>query len=311
MDALPTAPLTAPAERKGYCERQAQSIGGIAYGVLCQDQTASILGCSSQGVFVRTSSRWVVFLSFEAYRSPLTISLAETPNPLRHLMPGSPVQIAGGRMMIPSAGASISVPKHAVWRHPAPPGGPRPPPDRLASLRHLAQATVAHKKGLGFSSLLSPLLDLPTSGLLNQEAGAILPNLLSLRRTLTDANACRAVQLASALLGVGRGLTPSGDDVVVGLLLVLNRWRHPGWAEDELRRLNGCVVEAAYRQTTRLSANLIECAASGESDERLMHLVDGILTGTPPMAGCVSHLLGWGGSSGADALVGMAIALTC
>jgi hypothetical protein len=70
------------------------------------------------------------------------------------------------------------------------------------------------------------------------------------------------------------------------------------------------VIDVAYQRTTTLSANLIECAAQGEADERLISVVDGIMTGEPSVADCAKYILDWGSSSGIDALVGMAIVLT-
>ena len=74
--------------------------------------------------------------------------------------------------------------------------------------------------------------------------------------------------------------------------------------------MNRAVIEAAYRATTTISANLIECAAAGQGDERLITVVDGIATGSASIDECVECVLDWGSSSGIDALVGMAIAVT-
>jgi hypothetical protein len=74
--------------------------------------------------------------------------------------------------------------------------------------------------------------------------------------------------------------------------------------------LNQRVIDLAYQRTTTLSANLIACAAHGEADERLINAVDGIVTGTPSHAACVECVLGWGHSSGLDALIGMALTTT-
>jgi hypothetical protein len=56
---------------------------------------------------------------------------------------------------------------------------------------------------------------------------------------------------------------------------------------------------------------MIECAALGEADERLVAVADCIFVGDPPEAECVSRVVGWGASSGTDALTGMAVAVTC
>ena len=53
--------------------------GEVAAGVLAIDQDVFVLGNTSRGIFLETSSRWLVFLSYEGFRSPLTVTLAEIP----------------------------------------------------------------------------------------------------------------------------------------------------------------------------------------------------------------------------------------
>jgi hypothetical protein len=98
------------------------------------------------------------------------------------------------------------------------------------------------------------------------------------------------------MLGRGRGLTPSGDDLAVGLLLVLNRWPEAVPSISDLSYLNQRLVEAAGQQTTSLSRSLIQCAISGNSDERLLWVVDSIFTGEPEESESLSYLLQWGAS---------------
>ena len=68
-------------------------------------------------------------------------------------------------------------------------------------------------------------------------------------------------------------------------------------------------TQAAYEKTTTLSANLIDCAARGLANERLINTLDWILTGEPGEANVIANLLGWGNSSGVDAFTGMAAAI--
>jgi len=114
-----------------------------------------------------------------------------------------------------------------------------------------------------------------------------------------------------AFIGKGQGLTPSGDDLVTGLLLAVNRWGSRLFPGQEMRlgRLNRAAIQVAHRNTTTLSANLIECAALGQADERLVTALDGIMTGKPEPSVCADLLLGWGSSSGSDALAGMVLAI--
>ena len=107
------------------------------------------------------------------------------------------------------------------------------------------------------------------------------------------------------MLGRGSGLTPSGDDCVLGLLLMLNRWQ----LDSDWHNLNQAVINTAYHKTTTISANLIECATAGQADERLLNVVDGIAVSSTSIDDCVECVLSWGNSSGIDALVGMVMAL--
>jgi hypothetical protein len=109
------------------------------------------------------------------------------------------------------------------------------------------------------------------------------------------------------MIGRGAGLTPSGDDVVVGMLLAINRLENglsvgPAFAQD-------CMM-LADRLTTSLSAGLIRCAADGQADERLVTALDGMITGSLDEAQCAAHFLAYGGSSGIDCLLGMYLIFT-
>ncbi len=292
-------------------EIQAKCVGRIALEVLAEDQTAAVVGTTSQGVFVRSASGWVIFCSFDAYRGPLTVTFAEPPDQLRLTQPGSSAGISSGRLMFPAIGLSIQAQQGAVWQPAAVSSGPRPVPEQLSTLDYLAREAVARRGDVGFSALLPHLLGLAERGDIHRDQETVLQSVLLVRRALWERDVAAVVDGLSGLLGVGRGLTPSGDDFIIGLLLVLNRWRVGSWPQSGLRRLNQEVTGAAYQRTTRLSANMIECAALGEADERLVALADCIFVGDPPEAECVSRVVGWGASSGTDALTGMAVAVTC
>lgn len=61
-----------------------------------------------------------------------------------------------------------------------------------------------------------------------------------------------------ALLGAGQGLTPEGDDVLAGWLVMARSIQHPSFeaVRDE-------VLEAAATRTSTFSAALLDCAAKG------------------------------------------------
>lgn len=118
--------------------------------------------------------------------------------------------------------------------------------------------------------------------------------------------ACRDVPRgALALLGCGPGLTPSGDDVLVGVLVML----HAAGRHDAARLLAGAVTTEAPRRTSRISAAHLVAASRGEAVEPVHDVVQALLAGEPAAcATSVKRLLAYGHSSGADALRGMVLA---
>jgi len=118
-----------------------------------------------------------------------------------------------------------------------------------------------------------------------------------------------AVTAAERLVGLGPGLTPSGDDVLAGLLVTL---RHLGAATgtEAAVRLAGwlaaTVTYDARTRTTPLSATLLHCAARGEASPEVIAVLRG-LTGRRPLEPALRRLHGLGHTSGADLAQGIAI----
>jgi len=289
----------------------ARSIGSIAFEVLSEDQPARVMGVSSNGLFIQSTSKWLVFVSFDHFRSPLTITLQETIPPTMHIQAGDQVYFTSRRLVIPEAGIIIACGDRRVWK-PAPrPDSVLSRPDLRKRLEQFARQVLLHKGDAGFSSLLPGLLDLsadrPTI------PGSLLPvyrKILLLRKYFQEEKLSLAGELLCTLLGFGQGLTPCGDDFLIGLLLTLNRWRSVILPDVDLRSLNDPLINSAYHKTTTLSANLIECAALGQADERLINFVDCLLIGCPGSDEILTNLLDWGTSSGSNAFAGMAVALS-
>ncbi|QXJ25612.1 DUF2877 domain-containing protein [Actinomadura graeca] len=118
----------------------------------------------------------------------------------------------------------------------------------------------------------------------------------------------RAARAASRLVGLGPGLTPSGDDVLAGFLVAhrhLTPPAHPlaGFAGALAARL-GAVADG---RTTALSADLLGHAARGEGCPQLIGLVEAV-AGHASVASRLGDLLPVGHTSGADLALGVAAA---
>lgn len=132
----------------------------------------------------------------------------------------------------------------------------------------------------------------PAAGLPDGLARALRLTLLGI--LANDRPACLAG--VAGLVGRGIGLTPAGDDVLVGLLYGLWVW-YPRHRRDPREQWMRAIRDAAVSRTTILSANFIRAACDGEAVWPWHDLVNG-----SPQA--IDRILAIGHTSGADAWAG-------
>jgi hypothetical protein len=298
------------------------SLGELAFQLLQEPHAATLLGITSRGVFMETDSHWVIFLSMEQFRGPLTINMPEFSRLLRNIPAKAVAHTGQGRLILPDVRLDCQAERSTIWRPPAVHTNTVAHPalirERMKSLvtdvTHLRGGTrpitEAPTQGRDDFYFLLPLL-LPGSpyGSAASLTDTISQNVHRLQAVLTTRDPEKVMAAAIPFLGYGRGLTPSGDDVLSGMLLTLNRWLYPSWPTQALLALNQSLTSLAYEKTTTLSANLIECASLGVADERLVASIDYIMEGKTDARDIAMGLVGWGSSSGIDALTGMVIAL--
>lgn len=284
------------------------SIGAAAWHVAASSCAARVMGVTTPGVFLLAPPQRIVFVSFECYRSPLTINLTQSFDQLQSVEVGTVAQFSNNRLIFPSIEVAISLAEEVVWLCPMLSLAPQPRTAQLQTLNAIAAEVSAYSNKAGLTAVLPHLLDWPVAPSLSCEQSALLDRLLVLRHAEQVGDRALLVSGLINLLGQGRGLTPSGDDVIIGLLLMLTRSPRANSLTADNNLLQQVAADA-YQKTTSISANLIECAAVGQGDERLIAVVDGIIAGSASIDECVACVLDWGSSSGIDALVGMLIAL--
>ena len=126
----------------------------------------------------------------------------------------------------------------------------------------------------------------------------------ALAAAIQDGGPRRLAAAALALIGLGEGLTPAGDDCVVGALAALHRFGAAALldapARAELRR----AVPAA---TTAIGGEFLLHAVDGAFAEPIVAL---LTAETPEAARCAAaELARVGATSGADTLAGIRLAL--
>jgi hypothetical protein len=266
------------------------NIGKIAQSSLTQSRQAQVRGVTSQGVFLHLNSDWIVFLSREQFRGPLTLNIPQFPHAWQKLTSSQRVEIHAGNILFVGLDWIIPINSASPWSAPPPPAAP---PENLAQRFQRLEAALQGVK-------------INKSGF---QPSAFGNQLLTVNRRMPEMDTKSLIAALIPNLGLGGGLTPAGDDLALGFLLAANRWGKLLRPSLDLPAINQALVQAAYARTSTLSANLIECAASGQADERLILALDGIITGFPGLEACISYLSAWGNSSGGYALQGMALAI--
>lgn len=275
----------------------AYCLGMKARQELARSSQATAIGITSQGVFLKLSSGWVIFLTDALEPGPLTLTLDTPLSPW--VVQGELAQVTDSSIHFPSCGVRIAWPQATSWSAPPPEHAPLQPSPRLLLMRQVIEF-------VGREDLSQPGGKAPSTG-----AGR-LPLLPRLCRDPGVSPSQPPEQMAAALqpwLGFGPGLTPWGDDLIMGLLLTLRRWGSLCASQLDWQPLFSSMILAAYRTTTLLSANLIECACQGEASAGLLQALDGLVTGDPPPQACANVFKGWGSTSGRAALRGILLAL--
>jgi hypothetical protein len=123
----------------------------------------------------------------------------------------------------------------------------------------------------------------------------------SLVQSLAAGERDAAVEAAAQLAGLGGGLTPSGDDFIVGTMYAIRLLGELDWAAATARRL----AETAGPKTVPISAAWLEAAGRGEASLAWHRLCAAVLTVDPQAIDAAARqLLAVGHTSGADALTG-------
>ena len=175
-------------------------------------------GSTSRGIFLLFPDRKVVFLSYQPFAGPLNLILAEKDSRVLSVRVGETAQITEAEICLPEAGLCFDLSAAQTWQAPSP---PPMSPNWHGALDNLARQAFAARPAEGWAPLLPRLLgwDAPLAPL-PAELEAPLARLLAARLALQAGETTAAAEQLQGLIGLGRGLTPSGDDCLTGLLLM-------------------------------------------------------------------------------------------
>ena len=132
------------------------------------------------------------------------------------------------------------------------------------------------------------------------------PAMRSLASAIQTRDPVRTTAAARVLIGLGPGLTPSGDDVLTGAWATLHAIGHPCAGS-----LAAALGDVDLR-TTVVAAAMLRHVARGEVAERIDELLAALLAPTEVrgrLEAAVAQTVAWGATSGSDLLAGVLLAL--
>ena len=277
---------------------------GVVARDLCRrggrGEVAAVFECS---FYLRIGSDFICVGEPSIGNGPTTLIVAAGVA-VRGLRQGQPAFISSERIAI--GGLLFDLGACQTWR--APPWPQMPSPASLhTTCTDIAQraATDSPPDSLAsaaFSAAETPLAGLARPGI--AEFGAWLSGALS-RPPTPDPPPPRYARgegnleaCAARLIGLGPGLTPSGDDFLMGAMAALDALK-----QTNMHAALGRAVVAAAGHTSPLSASLLRAAAAGHAGENLHMMVAALVTGDAnaaiATAARIGHTSGWDALAGA------------
>lgn len=282
------------------------SIGKQAYDQLRSSSSFVVLGNTSKGVFIKSPPRGLIFLSYENFRGPLTINIgAEEKGILSEMKPGSIVRyIRGEGFTFSDKQIQVELDKIASWT----PDSYSPIDDGMFYWNNLKliQDWLRTNTPIGSFGYMSS--NIPENAGFNNamknEVTIILQNAYTSIKEYDYEKFCRT---ATSLIGLGPGLTPSGDDFLSGMGLAVSRYSEMIMTLKKYLPWFDALIPIFYRKTTMLSAALYSASVSGTADERLITAFDAIMRKDVSIEDVILNISTWGSSSGFDSISGFYI----
>ncbi|MBA4419697.1 MAG: hypothetical protein C0391_00955 [Anaerolinea sp.] len=287
---------------------QANGIGSLAAETLTHTHRYSVRGNTSKGLFIEGLGETLIFLSYERFCGPFTVNL---PNDAAGLMADiQPGEVIIGTDSCALAIDSIQLRIATSGIHPWIPA----PYIKKVTNKVIANNTTRLAQWAGdnipTNSLLSITSALLTGNVNTEMSNKFMRYLKDLESAIRSKDQDNFLLSASLLVGLGNGLTPSGDDLLTGINLAVNRYSrlfprlsfYLPWMRE--------LEQVIRTRTTMISSALFQAAFQGFADERLIDAFDEMMSDDMHLDRVIGPLSAWGSSSGFDSLAGILLILS-
>jgi hypothetical protein len=211
---------------------------------------------------------------------------------------GTPARVVGGALRLTVEGAPAVVDLAQAERPPAP---------ALPAIRRLGRAYRACAARLAATQRDAGCdLRIDALGCVEAAPTPLGESLRDAALSLGDAGRASLRQAVAGLVGLGAGLTPSGDDFLCGFMAAARA----SWADAALVDALGDAIRADAERTGAMSAFLLRCSALGLWPAPLVDLAGALAREREAESlAALGALCGLGHSSGADLATGFLFGL--
>ena len=286
-------------------ESRVTAIGQIASLVLRRSPIGLVTGKTRQGIYVQPSGDLTLYLTNEPFRGPLTVNIRGRSTSLTSVQVGELLELNENVINFQSSQHLIQFDRPLIWK-------PTSPPKQSESVSEKLSTLVSQLQKLHPNHPYLPLLMIVTAGerVPIKELPGFENHLLQLRDVLQAGNPSDILSTMELFLGAGPGLTPLGDDILLGILLgIIRTGKQSCWSGDVFNFFHTFLC-AAEEKTTRVSWSLLSCAVQGAADERIIRVLDDLIAARQIPDHDLDCLLKWGSTSGIAVLSGMLMALS-
>jgi hypothetical protein len=289
-----------------------QIMGQAARGWLASGRCGKVLAVVSGAAYLLTEAGELVWLGtpkVPMHRRGMQVSV-----PLPRLAVDAAFKVEGQTLEFES-GTNLDFHTARIWESPHPPAGDLPEQEQLpGKLLSVYNALIVRKTPVGFGNMIQPVLriaknEVSPSGMKQEtmQIKSAWPVVERIARSCLAHDFPDVIKHAEALIGLGEGLTPSGDDFLGSVFLAryLLACSYPQLVYLNVDNLPGR-IDALRPRTNPISFSLLMDNVLGHAPEPLSRFGCALLTnGSIDFAlSAASELTALGHSTGWDLLTG-------
>lgn len=288
-------------------------IGEEARDIITSSSHGTILARFSKVIYLSNSRKDLIWLSPEG--QPMHRRCVQMRGVLPRSRSGSNYKIYDGTLEL-EGGIQLDLNGQQIWK----PerfrlGELLPPSDIVRSLFAIMTSLQGLPSPKGFGRFLPEITHMANGNLTQQEicpeSSIVHPAWSYLREICAASSANNHGQLlrsAKRLIGLGEGLTPSGDDFLGGMLFTLEIFRKaigqfPGYSQHDMKLF----LAYAKHNTNIISYTILADHVYGHGSEVLHQFVNAVLVGEPRvrLRDLIMRIIEMGHSTGWDILTGV------